>query len=241
MIPLSASQGSLGFLLPFLKRQTQSIIFLKLSNMKKSFLITTAFAMVAAVAVSFANQPVSGKTGEPTPALHFLNPGIELPILSGDDSGRRLNFGVGLGRYAFRSGYKLSIPPIGISFDKPAFEELLEVDWLTSGGYVGFARYRYGSNFYDWNLTEITIASRWGISLSRLLSEKLPERLDLYGNLQIGYSLLLWDDTYNGAVGSGIYAGLTAGARLFLGKVGVFAEVGRTEGGLLRAGATFKL
>ena len=160
-----------------------------------------------------------------------------------------LSIGMGIGRLSTRSGYKLNLPPFGISIDRAAFDDLLGVDWFTTGGYIGYARYKWDySGFLSEEdaikVSEFTFASRWGVSVNRMLedltSKRLPDNLELYANLQIGYSLISLEGEFAGVAASGVYVGILAGARLSLKNFGVFAELGKTEAGLLKGGVVFR-
>lgn len=133
---------------------------------------------------------------------------------------RVISVGMGFGRLATKNYYRTGLPAIGISIDRQAFEGLFGVDWFRTGGYIGFGTYKYGTNqeYNSAKLSELTIASRWSMSVTRMLRDLeklqgLPEALDVYATFQMGYSILFGDEFYYGLFGSGTYAGLSVGAR----------------------------
>ncbi len=149
-----------------------------------------------------------------------------------------LGLGIGLGS-AYTYGNSL-IPPIFAQLDFGI------ADKISVGGTVGYASSKFGYTTYNWRYTYILIGARanyhWGKHLSAL-----PESLDLYAGLNLGYYIVNVNyDGYTGGgfsdgVGNSVFFGGQVGGRWFFKEnLAAFAEVGAGIA-YLKIGINFRL
>jgi hypothetical protein len=186
------------------------------------------------------------------PSVSIL-PDSLLPVPPPNEPGfiprKRLALGIGIGRLTTKSTYRAGFPTIGISYDHPVSDNFLNVNWLTTGGYFGYTQYQYsptevfsaGSNS---QVTEIKFGSRWGVEVNGLIADltdiKLPSAFEFYAVFMLGYRYLGYEDgTVLSIVVPSYYSGIAGGGRFGNDWVQVFLELGATEAGFFRSGATF--
>ena len=216
-----------------------------------NFAIRT-FLSLGFIVIVFSTSSLANNS-DPAIGISAKNWDFQALGFDSDETHSVLSFGLGLGRLSRRDYYRIAIPHVGISYDRPAFGNTIGVDWITAGGYVGFARYKWDYYGYlglfgeeDITVTEITLASRWGVDVSRLLREEmdvdeLPENIDFYAVIQAGYTIVTVENSFIGAVSSGFRSGISLGTRLNLNRIGIFAELGWTEAGFIKGGLALKI
>lgn len=90
-------------------------------------------------------------------------------------------------------------------------------DKITIGPRVSYRRYGYGWSGYNFHYTIFNIAFRGDYHYGAHIPA-LPDQLDLYGGLSLGYSI--WGNnydgtTYSGLKDSGVFIAVQAGARWY--------------------------
>lgn len=149
------------------------------------------------------------------------------------DNYKLLNVGIGLNSF-YDSGI-----PFGASFEVGVAENIsagVNFDYLSST-YRGFG--------IKYTFTALYFGARGSYHFNDLLQINADE-WDIYGGLTIGYRSFSWKDDFNNnglgnSYGSGLYAGIYAGARYaFNDKIGAFTELGAIGSTNFRLGASFK-
>jgi hypothetical protein len=143
-----------------------------------------------------------------------------------------LNLGVGLGAY-YGGGL-----PLGGSFEVGITDEIsvgAQADFYTWG-------YNYGGG-YDYRYTFIPVAVRGSYHVNKLLNLG-NDKVDLYGGLQLGYTIASYSGSaFSGFInnyGGGVLFGAHLGGRYyFKPKLGAFGELGYGAAAL-KIGITFK-
>ncbi len=202
------------------------------------FLLLTSFSFVKAIAID--GDPEVGLK----PQFKIIASNNTLQFLDSEYT-KFTTIGIGFGDLG--GFYDLSIPAIGISFERQFLPNVLDVSYVRAGGYIGYAQ--YGLDFLsssDYSLNEVTLGTRWGISVSSLLNEtantNILEKFDLYSYLLFGYRFYFDgsnDFSSVDSVSAGTYFGFLVGAHIQMGKVGFFGELGDTEAGVIRFGISF--
>lgn len=155
-----------------------------------------------------------------------------------------VSLGSGLGNLR-KYDYKLSSPIIGGSIDRYSFHNTLGVDWLFVGGWVGLGKYKDKNFEGSSSISELSIISRYGVSITRILQDagrmnELTNKIDMYALFQFGYAIILVDDFFI-PFNSGTEIGIALGARYSWKKFGAFVELGKTETGFLKSGIFLKI
>jgi outer membrane immunogenic protein len=138
----------------------------------------------------------------------------------------QLNIGLGLSEYG---------APIYLGFDHGASRD------FTLGAEVSFRGYRenWHKVYYRHNIT--TISGNANYHFNRILN--IPRKWDLYGGLNVGFTLWSSPNGYDGTHSSGLGIGAQIGTRYYLNnKIGLNLEFGNGSafyGG--KFGLTFKL
>ncbi len=178
----------------------------------------------------------------------YNNLGITTEVDTERFYSKSVSIGIGTGRLATNSDFKATGPAISLAFDRHS-EDMFGVDWFTTGFYIGHASYDY-SFFGDFNnsveASEVILAARYGLSISKMMRDlkewNLP--VEVYASLQLGYAFLSIGDLITippDLTGSdGLYSGISIGATYYFKQFGAFAEIGRTEAGLLKVGASYR-
>ena len=144
-----------------------------------------------------------------------------------------LNAGLGLGYY-YGGG--------GTSFTSSA--EWAINNFISIGPYIGFATSSYHSAGYKYSYTFFDIGARGSYHFSQHISN-LPEQLDLYGGVGLGYVASSYSSDYNGSYDDAypgtVRGSLFGGARwYFSDKFAVNGELGVGYAPII-LGVTFKL
>ncbi|MEO7177154.1 MAG: hypothetical protein ABI002_15315 [Saprospiraceae bacterium] len=153
--------------------------------------------------------------------------------------GHNIDLGVGIGLgspYAYGTSV---IPPIFAQIDFGI------ADKISVGGMVGYSTSKYGYTSYNWRYSYILIGARgnyhWGKHLP-----KLPEKLDLYAGLNLGYYIVNVNyDGFGGTIDDGVnnsifLGGQVGGRWFFKPNMAAFAEVGAGIA-YLKIGIDFRL
>ena len=145
--------------------------------------------------------------------------------------------GIGLGS-PYTYGTSL-IPPIWAQADFGV------ADKISVGGMLGFTTSKYGFTSYNWRYTYTLIGARgnyhWGKHLS-----SLPDKLDLYAGVNLGYYLVKVNyDGYTGVIADGVsnsvfFGGQVGGRWFFKDNLAAIAELGYGIA-YLRVGLNFRL
>ncbi|MFA7380661.1 MAG: hypothetical protein WC150_09380 [Bacteroidia bacterium] len=139
------------------------------------------------------------------------------------------SIGAGFGGSAFvASGTDATLPPIQVQLEFPT--SLLEGK-LGIGGLLGYAGSKYEFGAFKYKYSYILIGGRGNYHVSEMLG--LPENIDAYGGLTLGYNVasVKWDgagaDPGVGGSAGGVLWGITAGGRYyFTDKIGANVELG---------------
>jgi hypothetical protein len=118
---------------------------------------------------------------------------------------------------------------------------------IGASAYFGFYDRNWGSGAYKYNV--VTFGGRLVAHATDLLNDKLktklPERLDLYATLILGYRHYAWSSNDGASVpdsGGKVTFGPAIGARYMIIKnVGVYVELGRGPFGVLGTGISVKI
>jgi hypothetical protein len=130
-----------------------------------------------------------------------------------------LNIGIGLGSAIYATGASTSFPPLSASFEY-GLKEGVGPGVIGIGGLLGYT----SANYYGWKTSYTVIGVRGSYHLV-----DLADKLDAYGGLMLGYSIV----SNSGSIGtytassSGANFSIFAGARYYLtDKFAVMAELG---------------
>lgn len=126
---------------------------------------------------------------------------------------------------------------------------LLDLDFITTGGFLGYRSYGYDDNFFgDYNIGSYIIGARASVLIPQLLESINNKPLGLnfiepYATVSFGYEYLAIDWAgYLGGLSSRTFVGVAVGARLYLLKnFGAYVEVGPNGQGFVQFGAILRL
>ncbi|MGB0402885.1 MAG: hypothetical protein ACPGEG_02230 [Salibacteraceae bacterium] len=154
--------------------------------------------------------------------------------------------GVGLG-----SAYsnKVVLPPILINVEY-GFHDMLSVGAMAGFGTGRSSKSQTLTGDYHWNYSYLSLAGRASFHWGRYL--KIPEELDLYGRVALGWRITTatWKDNNSGLTSEpakpsanfGLIAGIHAGAKYMLTPaLGAYLEVGQDNVSNIQFGIAFKL
>lgn len=98
-----------------------------------------------------------------------------------EEGDKVLNIGIGFGSTLYTgSFYSASLPPISASFEIGVKDGVLDEGSIGVGGYVGFSRYKWGTDA-GWNVTNFIIGGRG------VFHYPLVDNLDTYTGLLLGF------------------------------------------------------
>jgi len=156
-----------------------------------------------------------------------------------------LNLGVGIGSTLGGSGYKTTIPPLSISYERGIIDNLFDdKSSLGIGAYFGYA-----ANKHEWSNSD----KAYGHDYSYLIfgargavHYQLVNNLDTYGGLMLGYNVIKaktygdWGTFKSEAAASGLGWSLFLGGRYYFKEnIAAFAELGYGIA-YLQLGVSFK-
>ncbi len=140
--------------------------------------------------------------------------------------------GFGLGSTLYTGvGYKTSIPPISVAFEK-GFKEGYGPGIISIGGYLGITGSKWETTFlnttYGYNYTSIILGARAYYHMEFI------DIIDTYGGIMFGYNTVLAKSTgiwpagiSSTATASGLNYSLFVGGRYYFSdNLGVMAEIG---------------
>ena len=149
----------------------------------------------------------------------------DMRFASGD---KVVNLGIGLGSRLYTgSGYKGTIPPISISFEKGIKDNVLEKGVIGIGGYLGYSSYKW--EYFEWGYkyTNIIIGARGNFHYPLL------DNFDTYVGILLGYNIVNakeFGDTpgysYNVSAGGVVWSGYIGGRYYFSDSLAGLIELG---------------
>jgi hypothetical protein len=140
-----------------------------------------------------------------------------------------VNVGLGFGNPLYSGpGYKISVPPLSISFEQGIKDGILDKGIIGVGGYLGYAANKYetisGASGYKYS--DLVVAARGAFHYP------LVDKLDSYAGLTFGYNIHT-SRSYGTASGidpnssGGITYGICIGGRYYFNdKYAAMAELG---------------
>ena len=139
-----------------------------------------------------------------------------------------VNIGIGLGNALYTgSGYKGSIPPVSISFEKGIKDNVLEKGTIGVGGYLGYSSYKWEYLNWGWKYTNIIIGARGNFHYP------LVDKLDTYVGILLGYNIATSKEfgtsigyDYSASSGGFIWSGYIGGRYFFNDSLAALVELG---------------
>ena len=160
-------------------------------------------------------------------SFSFIQLAGQEPTFSKGD--KVLNLGIGFGTTLYSgSYYKMQMPPVSVSFDVGAFDNIAKKGVIGIGGYLGYSRYKYEYSSWGWKYSNIIIGGRGTFHYP------LVDKLDTYGGMLLGYNISTSKEfgtatpgyDYHASSGGVVYA-LFVGARYyFTDNFAAMAELG---------------
>jgi len=143
-----------------------------------------------------------------------------------------VNLGIGFGSVLYSGlGYKTSVPPVSISFEKGIKDGILEKGVLGIGGYLGYSankwEYTGFGGSYGWKYSNLILGARG------VLHYPLVDKIDTYAGVLLGYNIATskeigtttgYVDPYTG--GGLVLSGYVGGRYYFTDKFAGMAELG---------------
>jgi len=143
-----------------------------------------------------------------------------------------VNLGIGFGSIGYSAfGYKTTVPPISISFEKGIKDGILDKGVLSIGGYLAYSANKWESSWaggsYGWKYTNIYLGARG------VLHYPLVDKIDTYAGVLLGYHISSvheigtttgYVDPYSG--GGLIFGGYVGGRYYFTDKLAAMGELG---------------
>lgn len=164
--------------------------------------------------------------------LTFSSEGVMAQAYQKGD--KLLNVGIGFGGYYNGVGYGAGGVPIGASFEYGI------TDQISVGAQADFYSRNLGLGLgSDYRVTIIPIAIRGSYHVNELLNLD-NDKIDLYGGLQLGYTIANVNYAgYGGSSGDVLFGVHLGGRYYFKPNLGAFAELGYGVSAL-KLGVTFK-
>ena len=140
-----------------------------------------------------------------------------------------MNFGIGFGSTLYSgTGYKTSVPPVSVSFEKGIIDEVLEKGVIGIGGYLAYAANKW--EYLDWGYRY----SRLILAARGVFHYPLVDNFDTYTGIHLGYQVVRVKDIGNvnplfnyNVSSSGVIWSWFAGARYYFSEDwAAFGEVG---------------
>lgn len=163
------------------------------------------------------------------------------------DGDNNINLGIGIGSNLGGRGFKSTLPPLSISYERCIIDELFDdKSSLGVGGYFGYSTSR--SEF-----SSTVTSAKFGFNYSYLiigargaLHYHLVDKLDTYGGLMLGLNITKhstygnWHDFHSLPLGNTLGWSLFFGGRYYFHEnLAAFAELGYGIA-FLQVGITFK-
>lgn len=161
---------------------------------------------------------------------------ISLPFVVAQESlfvvgDKVVNLGVGFGNVLYSGlGYKTTVPPVSISFEKGIKDGIIDKGVLGIGGYLGYSANKWEySGFggtYGWKYTNLILGARG------TLHYPLVDKFDTYAGVLLGYRIVSTKEfgTITGvdpaSSGGLIFSGFIGGRYYFNDKFAAMAELG---------------
>jgi hypothetical protein len=96
-----------------------------------------------------------------------------------------VNLGIGFGNILYSGlGYKTSVPPVSISFEKGIKDGVLDKGVIGVGGYLGYSANKYEYFGYGWKYSNIILGARG------VFHYPLVDKIDTYAGVLLGYRIV---------------------------------------------------
>jgi opacity protein-like surface antigen len=138
-----------------------------------------------------------------------------------------VNVGIGFGNVLYSGfGYKSTVPPLSISFEKGIKDGILDKGILGVGGYLGYTSWKWDGGGYGWKYSNLIVGARG------VFHYPLVDNIDTYAGLMLGYRIstsksfgtTIGSDPYSG--GGLSLSGYIGGRYYFNEKYAAMAELG---------------
>ncbi len=130
-----------------------------------------------------------------------------------------INLGLGIGSNLYtETYYHTMVPPVSVSFEIGAKDQILEKGVIGIGGYLAASKYKYDFSGKGWKTSNFIIGARGNFHYP------LVNKLDTYSGLMLGYGIMGVE--YFGGFGQNEYTGSSSGIQwaLFVGGRYYFKE-----------------
>lgn len=149
------------------------------------------------------------------------------PIFSSGD--KVVNFGLGLGTTLYTgSYYKMSVPPLSVSYEVGIKDDVIEKGSVGVGGYLGYSAYKWEYSNWGWKYSNLIIGARGSFHYP------LVDKIDTYTGLLLGYNISTSKEfgdaipgyDYSTSSGGIMVAWYVGGRYYFKDKYAAMAELG---------------
>ena len=138
-----------------------------------------------------------------------------------------VNAGIGFGNVLYSGlGYKSTVPPVSVSFEKGIKDGILDKGIIGVGGYLGYTSWKWDGGGWGWKYSNLIVGARG------VFHYPLVDKLDSYAGLMLGYGIATSRDfgvttgvdPYSG--GGLTFSGYIGGRYYFTDKYAAMAELG---------------